>query len=149
MAFHWQIQIDAPPEAVFDTLADMPHHGEWANPKAKLTVHEVSGGPPAVGSKYRSEQVFFGKPAAAQLEITAFDRPKRFAFAVTQPQGKKDVHLTQTFDLTPSEGGTRLERTTDGDGSPILGIIAYPAIKADGNVQLRNLKARVESSRTG
>ena len=149
MAFRWHIQIDAPPEAVFDTLADMPHHGEWANHKAKLKVHEVSGGPPMLGSKYRSDQVFFGKPASAQLEITAFDRPKRFAFAVTQPQGKKDVHLTQTFVLTPSQGGTRLERITDGDGNPIVGFIAYPAIKADGNVQLRNLKARVESSRTG
>jgi uncharacterized protein YndB with AHSA1/START domain len=148
MGFRWTIQIDAPPEAVFDTVSDMARHGEWANEKAKLRVHEVSGGPAALGSTYRSEAMFLGKPAHADLEIVAFDRPRRFTYSVTHQQdGKKDVHLTHTFVLTPNGGGsTKLERITDGDGSPILGALFYPAIKADGRVQLRNLKARVESA---
>jgi uncharacterized protein YndB with AHSA1/START domain len=147
MAFRWTIHVDAPPEAVFDRLADMARHGEWANAKAKLTVHEVSGGAPALGSRYRSEATFFGKPVTADLEITAFDRPRRFAYSVSHhQQGKKDVHLTHTFTLAPDGGGTRLERVTDGDGSPILGVIFYPAIKGDGNTSLRNLKAKVEAA---
>jgi uncharacterized protein YndB with AHSA1/START domain len=147
MAFRWTIQIDAPPEAVFDTVSDMAKHGEWANKNAKLTVYEVAGGPPALGSRYRSEATFFGKPAHGDLEIVAFDRPRKFAYSVAHKQeGKKDVHLTHTFILAPESGGTELERITDGDGSPILGVIFYPAIKSDGKAQLRNLKARVEAA---
>ena len=67
MAYHWTLHIDAPPEKVFDALADVEHHPEWANPKAKLSMTSVSGGPPALGSTYRSEQVFAGKPQTADI----------------------------------------------------------------------------------
>lgn len=146
MPFTWKLHIDAPPEVVFDALADVANHGAWANPNAKLQIHEVSGGPPALGSKYRSEQVFVGKPNTADIEITAFDRPRRFAYSVSQRKdgAQKDVHLTHTFTLTPEGGGTSLQRSTDGDGNPLLGIIAFPAIKADGKKSLGNFKALVE-----
>ncbi len=39
-----------------------------------------------------------------------------------------------------------MERVTDGDGNPLLGLIFYPAIKADGSAQLKRLKAKVEGS---
>ncbi len=31
MAYDWTLHIDAPPEKVFDILADVEHHGSWAN----------------------------------------------------------------------------------------------------------------------
>ena len=147
MAFRWKKQITAPPEAVFEKLADMPGHGEWANPNAKLKVHEVSGGAPHLGSKYRSEAVFFGKPVSADLEIAVFERPRKFAYSVSHhQQGKKDVHLLHSFTLMPAGGGTMLELTTTGDGNPLLGVIFYPAIKSDRNKSLNNLKAKLESA---
>ena len=150
MAYRWTIPIGAPAEAVFDTLADVEHHGAWANPNAKLRVSAVSGGAPGLGSTYRSEQVFVGKPQTADLEIVEFDRPRRFAFSVSQRKqgGGKDVHFTHTFLLSPDGTGTKLERTTDGDGNPIVGFLAYPAIKADGNKSLRNLKRKLEEGPT-
>ncbi len=151
MAYRWTIHIDAPPEAVFDMLSDVGNHGAWANQSAKLNIVEVSGGPPALGSKYRSEQVFAGKPNSADIEITGFDRPRRFAFSITQrKQGStKDVHYTHTFVLTPAGAGTDLERTTDGDGNPVVGFLATPAIKKDGNTSLGNLKRKVEAAVRG
>ena len=149
MAYHWTLHIDAPPERVFDTLADVEHHPEWANEKAKLTMSSVSGGPPALGATYRSQQVFAGKPQTADIEIVQFDRPNRFAFAISQRKkggGGKEVHYTHTFVLSPGGGGTRLERTTDGDGNPVVGFLAKPAIMKDGRTSLGNLKARVEAS---
>ena len=148
MAYHWTIHIDAPPEAVFDTLADVANHGSWANPNAKLKVSAVSGGPPHVGSTYRSEQRFVGKPQTADIEIVEFDRPRRFAFQVAQRKqgGSTDVHFTHTFVLLPEGGGTKLQRTTDGDGNPVVGFLAAPAIKADGNKSLGNLKTKVETA---
>ena len=41
MAYHWTLHIEAPPEKVFDTLADVEHHPEWANEKAKLTMCKI------------------------------------------------------------------------------------------------------------
>ncbi len=147
MAFRWKMQINAPPEVVFDKLADMPNHGSWANKSAHLKVSEVSGGEPHLGSKYRSEAHFFKKPATADLEITAFDRPRKFAYSVEHHQeGKKDVHLTHTFSLAPQGGGTLLTRTTDGVGNPVLGVVFYPAIKSDGKTSLTNLKNQLEGA---
>ena len=149
MANHWTMHIDAPPEEVFDTLSDVEHHPEWANPSAKLKMSSVSGGPPPMGSTYRSEQVFVCKAQTADIEIVQFDRPNRFAFAITQrKQGSdgKEVHYTHTFVLSPEGGGTRLERTTDGDGNRVVGSLAKPAIMKDGRTSLGNLKARVEAS---
>jgi uncharacterized protein YndB with AHSA1/START domain len=149
MAYHWTIHIDAPPEKVFDTLSDVEHHPEWANPSAKLKMSSVSGGSPRMGSTYRSEQVFVGKPQTADIEIVEFDRPNRFAFAISQRKkdgGGKEVHYTHTFVLSPEGGGTRLERTTDGDGNPVAGFLAKPAIMKDGRTSLGKLKARVEAS---
>ena len=84
MAYEWTMHIDAPPEKVFDVLSDVANHGSWANPRAELKVAEVSAGPPALGSTFRSEQVFAGKAQTAEIEIVEFDRPNRFAFAISQ-----------------------------------------------------------------
>lgn len=147
MGYRWTMQIQAPPEAVFDALADLPSHGSWANPSAKLKVHEVSGGAPAVGSKYRSEQMFLRTPGNAELEITAFDRPRRFAFSVLQHlEGKPDARYRQSFTLTPEAGGTRLERVTDGEfGGAVKAFLLTPAVKADGKKALNNLKRKLET----
>jgi uncharacterized protein YndB with AHSA1/START domain len=147
MAFAFRISIDAPPEKVFDYVADVTRHPEWANRKAGLRMSEVSGGPPAVGAKYRSESTFFGKPAVGDITVTAYEPPRRFAFMVNhQQEGKKDVHIEHTFTVTPQGGGALVERKMDGDGNPIAGLVFYPAIRADFMAALRNLKARLERS---
>jgi len=56
------------------------------------------------------------------------------------------VHYTHTFALTPEGGGTKLVRTTDGDGNRLVGFLAKPAIMKDGRTSLGNLKAKVEAS---
>ena len=153
MTYHWTLHIDAPPERVFDILSDVEHHGSWANPSAKLSVSPMSIGPPALGSTYRSQQTFVGKPQTADIEIVEFDRPKRFAFAISQrrqgPGNKdagKEVHYRHTFVLSPEAGGTKLDRSTDGDGNPIVGFLAKPANMKDGRTSLGNLKRQAESA---
>jgi hypothetical protein len=56
------------------------------------------------------------------------------------------VHYTHTFVLTPEGGGTKLVRTTDGDGNRLVGFLAKPAIMKDGRTSLGSLKAKVEAS---
>lgn len=146
MAQRFRIQVDAPPEAVFDVLADMKGHPGWANPKANMAMEEVSGGPPAMGSKYRSSGVFIGKSTTADIEITKFDRPRVFAYRLAQHMPKGDTHFEHTYTLTPKDGGTQVEKASWSDGNPIMGFLAYPAIRADAMVSLRNLKAKVEAA---
>jgi uncharacterized protein YndB with AHSA1/START domain len=149
MAYQWTMHIDAPPEKVFDVLSDVANHGSWANPSAKLKISEVSVGPPALGSTYRSEQVFVGKPQTADIEIVEFDRPRRFGFAITQrKQGStKDVRYRHTFVLSPESGGTRLHRTTASvGGNAVVDFLVTPAVKADGKKSLGNLKKKVEAA---
>lgn len=150
MALHFRIHVDAPPEAVFDYVSDMKRHPEWANPKAKLTIEEVSGGAPALGSKYRSSGLFVGKPTNADIEVSRFDRPRVFAYRLAQHfEGKKDTHYEQTYTLAPKDGGTDVDKGIWSDGNPVIGFIAYPAIRGDAMTALRNLKAKLETTARG
>jgi hypothetical protein len=112
-------------------------------------MSSVSEGHPHGAATYRSQQVFAGKPQTADIEIVQFDRPNRFAFAISQRKkggGGKEVNYTHRFVLSPEGGGTRLERTSDGDGNPVVGFLAKPAIMKDGRTSLCNLMAGVEAS---
>jgi uncharacterized protein YndB with AHSA1/START domain len=143
MAIRAKIQVDAPPERVFDVLADITGHGTWANQKAGLQVTPISDGPLAVGSMFRSEQKFAGKHAAADIKVTKLTAPTTLAFEAYQG-GKKPVTYTSTFTLTPSESGTLVERTLEPNPSGLMVTIATPAIRADMMKALKNLKTRVE-----
>jgi hypothetical protein len=39
-----------------------------------------------------------------------------------------------------------VEKVIGGGGNPVVGYLAYPAIRSDAMTSLRNLKARVESA---
>jgi uncharacterized protein YndB with AHSA1/START domain len=145
MAFSFKILIAAPPESVYDRVADVPGHPGWANPNASMKMETVSGEPGAVGTRYRSHALFLKKPIDADIEVTAADRPRRFEFSAVQHQaGKKDVTYIQTFTFEPRDGGTLVTKTVGGGGNPVIGFLAYPAIRADAMTQLRNLKAMLE-----
>ena len=145
MAIKAKIQVAASPQKVFDVLSDIPSHGTWANQKAGLEVKPVSGGPTAVGSTYKSSQKFAGKHAAADIKVISLDAPNTLAFEALQ-EGKKPVTYKSTFTLTPSEGGTLVERTLEPNPSGLMVTIAAPAIKADMMKALKNLKAKVEGA---
>src|SRR5262249_44963287 len=100
---HWE--VNATPEEAFALVSDLTRSPEWAtNP---LTVESVSGGPIAVGSKYRSEARFMGKDVHAEQEITAYDPPTHFAF--TNMEGRE--RYLHDFNLREENGKTVIERT--------------------------------------
>jgi uncharacterized protein YndB with AHSA1/START domain len=146
MAITFRMQIAAPADRVFDYVSDVANHPEWANPKANLRMDQVSGVGPALGARYHSEQVFVGKKASADIDVTAFERPSRFAFRLTQHvEGKRDSHFEHDFRFLPNGGGTTVERHITSDGNPVVGFIAYPAIRSDAMKALNNLKAKLET----
>ena len=143
----FSIVIDAPPERVFERLADVTSHPSWANPKADMTMEQTSGDGPGPESSYRSSGVFVGKPVTADISVTAYEPPSRFAIRSDQHQeGKRDIWYVNEYTLTPEGGGTRLSKRVTSNGNPLVFFIAYPAVRSDQMTSLRNLKRAAESS---
>lgn len=147
MGVTFKIAIDAPPERVFDHLADVRAHPMWANPKSSMTIEQTAGAGPGPDASYRSSGVFVGKPVTADFSITAYEPPRRFAIRSNQHQeGKKDIWYLNDYLLTPDGGGTRVSKRVTSNGNPAMFYLAYPAIRADQMTSLRNLKRLAESS---
>lgn len=139
------IAIDAPPERVFSHLSDVATHPSWANPKAKMTMEQTAGTGPGADATYRSSGVFVGKPVTADITVTAYEPPRRFAIRSDQHQeGKKDVWYHNDYTLTPDAGGTIVSKNVTSSGNLML-FVAFPAVRADAMTSLRNLKAVSES----
>jgi uncharacterized protein YndB with AHSA1/START domain len=140
------IEIDAPPERVFEELAHVERHPGWANPKSQMTMEQTGGDGAGVGSTYRSTGVFAGKAVSADITVTAFDPPRRFAFRLDQHQeGRKDAWYENDFALAPNGTGTTVTKTLTGSLSPTVFFLAGMAIKRDAMASLRNLKRLLES----
>jgi hypothetical protein len=150
MALRFRIKAEGvSPEQAFDYVSDISRHPEWANPSAKMRLDAVSGGAPHLGAKYRSQAIFVRKPVSADLEITKFERPGTLSYSVAHhQQGKKDVHYENTYTFTGADGGTLIEKSLSSDGNHMILMIAYPAIRGDAMKSLRNLKAKLEGSKT-
>jgi uncharacterized protein YndB with AHSA1/START domain len=140
------IQIDAPPERVFEELSHVERHTSWANPKSNMTMEQTGGAGPGPKSTYRSSGVFTGKKVSADITVTAFDPPRRFAIRSNQHQdGKKDVWYENDYSLAPQGSGTVLTKRLTSGVSPVVLFLAALPIKKDAMTSLRNLKALVES----
>ena len=142
----FSIVIDAPPERVFEHLADVAKHPRWANPKSDMTMEQTAGTGPGPESVYRSSGVFVGKPVSADISVTAYDSPRRFTIRSDQHQeGKKDVWYVNDYTLTADGTGTRVSKQVTSNGNPAIFYLAYPAIRSDQMTSLRNLKQLAES----
>jgi uncharacterized protein YndB with AHSA1/START domain len=140
------IQIDAPPERVFEELSHVERHPTWANPKSEMTMEQTGGDGPGTTATYRSSGVFTGKAVSADIKVAAYDPPRRFAIRLDQHQeGKKDVWYQNDYTLEAAGGGTKVTKHLTGGLNPIIFFIAGPAIKKDAMTSLRNLKQIVES----
>ena len=143
----FKIEIDAPPERVFAHLSDVSTHPSWSNPKANMTMEQTAGTGPGADARYRSSGVFVGKPVSADITVTAYDPPRRFAIRSDQHQeGKEDVWYLNDYTLSPESGGTQVTKHVTSNGNPAIFYLAYPAVRADAMTSLRNLKRVAESN---
>lgn len=72
-----QATVPAPPEAVFDYLADLDNLAEW-QPGVE-SVERTTDGPIGAGSRAQVVQNVMGRRITAPLEITEYERPHRLA----------------------------------------------------------------------
>lgn len=140
---HSSIFINAKPEEVFAYIAELPRHKEWAAD----TVNPVplSDGPVGVGKRYRSNNHFVLGDVTDELEVTAYNPPRRFAFTASAP----NAGLSHEFNLRPQDGGTLLERVITVDRMTLLFKLIFPIEyllvgRPSNNKSMQQLKARLE-----
>jgi uncharacterized protein YndB with AHSA1/START domain len=139
------IDVAKPPAKVFDYLADVTRHGEWS-PKAYRV--EALSGPVAQGTTFTSYGWVPGDgDHRNDVEVTTFDPPRLLVLTSSE----KGATFVNTFTLTPSGAGTRVDRVMDmprPDGVvgmlfPVLvRLVVRPAVGKG----MTLLKKRVESA---
>ena len=134
-------RIDAPPEKVFDTLADVRNDPRW---NSRITSADLrSPEPVGLGSQFAI--VNGGTPY--DVTVITHDRPSRL---VLEARGKPDLEIA--YSLRPAGAGTDLD--SDFDFRPtgaqkLLFTLAQPLIRREVPKQFASLKAFCERGETG
>jgi hypothetical protein len=95
--------IAAPPAAVFDLFADIPHAA--GRIKAIKMIDMLTPGPVGVGTRFKETRVMFGKDCTEEMQVTAFD-PGRGYEVTCQSCG---AEYRTVFRFTPEGSGTRVD----------------------------------------
>ncbi len=146
---HFTTAINAPPQAVFDRLADFAHYDQWLPPSGMFkSVMEVSDNPVKMGSTYVDK----GTNSTMYGEVTVYEPPQRIAFH--QVTHLKLLHLvpagldiTIAYQLIANGAGTDLERDVTVQTNGLLTLVQsrlLPGIAAESQRILAALKSGLE-----
>lgn len=95
----WRIEIDRPPEQVFDFLADLDNEPSFV-PDVSNVVKQTAG-PIGIGTVYTED---FKRMGVFTTTIDQFERPSKLGFDARN--SKSDVLVR--FHLAPSPAGTQV-----------------------------------------
>jgi len=141
------IDIDAPPESVYDVMLDPSRLHEWVTIHRKID-HADEGRP---GTGFQMDQTLFlrGTNFKVHWTLTEAERPDR---ATWEGRGPARSYARTTYRLTPNGDGTRFEY--ENEFKPPGGIIGAAASRVivggvpqrEANRSLQRLKALLEQS---
>jgi hypothetical protein len=124
--FHLVTQVSvvsaAPPETVFDVIADLRNHLEWSGERASDDTFKLLGlevdtpGPARVGTVFTSTGANFNGTFHDRSEVAEVTRPRVFVIETDAHLDRRrgrpwDVHFTHRYDLEPAGAGTRITYT--------------------------------------
>src|SRR6266508_4852976 len=97
-----EVEINRPPEEVFDLWADMRNDKDW-HPSAQGIVEKTSPGPLGLGTIFRGKYRGMG---VVSEETTIYERPRKLG----RRGMAKNFRVESTFTFTPTAtGGTQLK----------------------------------------
>ncbi len=103
------IEIDAPPEAVFNELTDLHHLTRWST----ITVsHDGGDEPLALGQEFEQKIRVAGIRLPSSWRCTEHDPPRIVAYEATSPGGGR-LHMRQV--VTETGSGSTVAFTIDYD----------------------------------
>ena len=111
----------APPEVVYDVVADLRTHLEWAGEQApsdvfKLLTLDGAEGPASVGMTFDSTGANDNGTFHDRSIVTETSRPTRFAFETDARLERKnrrpwEVRFSHRYDIAPEGDGARIAYT--------------------------------------
>ena len=134
------VEIACPPENVFAALTDLERLPEWQS----SAVSSKADGPLAVGVRVREQRSMLGRELENELEVTAYDTPRRFAL-----EGRSGaIPLSINHELVEEGGKTVLHVRAQAEPGGLFKL-AEPMIKRTAEQELRAdfecLKDRLEA----
>ena len=117
------IDIAAPPQRVYEYLADFPRHPEWSTGVKELVP--VGKGPVAVGTELKAvEEV----PArfTSHTRITALEPPQRIAW---ESWDGRTAKVKWAFELSSQNGRTHLVQRARVEPTSLMGRILLAAMR--------------------
>jgi uncharacterized protein YndB with AHSA1/START domain len=138
--------VAAPPEAVFDVLADPESYGYWVPGSSKIRHADATW--PEPGSVFGHTQGLYGVGIKDTTEVIASERPRTIVLeARFRPFAINKVELK----LAPSGKGTKVvmvEYPTGGPAKVLHNPLMELALKLRNVEALRRLSKLAESGRT-
>jgi uncharacterized protein YndB with AHSA1/START domain len=133
------IEISRPPEDVFAYLTDADRLPRWQ----KSLIEARADGPFQEGTRIVEKRSLFGREAETELEVTAFEPPRRLTLQTV----RGPVELEVDHRLEANGAGTELRVTAAGKPKGALRF-AGPAVAAGARQELKRdferLKALLE-----
>jgi uncharacterized protein YndB with AHSA1/START domain len=133
--------IAAPPEAIFELLADPRRHREI---DGSGNVRDPRGavGRLQLGSRF-GMSMKMGIPYAMESRVIEFDEPKRIAWQTTGPTrvGRHFGGRVWRYELEPVEGGTRVRESWDITEES---FVTKRAVRAAGPKTAKGMEATLE-----
>lgn len=105
------IEIDRPPPQVWDVIENPETMKQWS-PKVKNVVLE-NWGARGTGFRYRIIYALSGQPSELDAEIQEYRPPARLGIKLTGGHLPRTDYVYETYELSPTAGGTRLEQTIE------------------------------------
>ena len=138
--------IDAPPEAVYDVLADPQSYGYWVPGSSKIRHADADW--PRPGSVFGHTQGVYGIGVKDTTEVIASERPRTMVLeARFRPFAINKVEVR----LAPRDGGTKvvmIEYPTGGPAARLHNPLMELALKLRNVEALRRLRKLAEQRRT-
>jgi uncharacterized protein YndB with AHSA1/START domain len=123
------LEIKRSAEEVFDYLADVERLPEWQ----ATAVESQADGPMRVGALVSERRVLLGRDARTELEVTAFQPPRRLTLrSLSGP-----VRFTVDHELMDDEGATLLRFTAEAEPSSFLKL-AEPVLRRTAEREFRS-----------
>jgi uncharacterized protein YndB with AHSA1/START domain len=118
-SIHVTRTIDAPPEAIFDLLADHANYDRFRGIHGSELLREGNPPPNGLGALRRIKV----RPVTFEEEITAFERPTRLDYRIVRLNVPFEHHGA-SIRLSPEDGGTHVDwRSSYTVPTPLIGAL--------------------------
>lgn len=140
--------IAAPIEKVFSVASDFA--GAPQVVRAIDKVEMLTPGPVGVGTRFRETRTVFGKQASEEMEVTAFEPPRRYAVGCTG----HGCRYHSEFLFEPKQGGTEVKMSFEATPltffAKVMSVLMKPMIKSMAKMceqDLDDIKTAIEGGK--